>query len=645
MPNKTIRKRSTRKFWLAGLIVLLLVIGVAVVLITRPAGPRTDVILFKVKKEPLNVSVTEKGTLESSANTDLICKVRAGSKGFATNIKSVVDDGTRVNPGDELMVLDSSALEEQRKDQEIKVANALADKIKAEKDYEIQLKNNEIDTANARTALLKAEIALDQLLGVEVDPSLIPLGAIAGVLTTVRENGSYRLELDDLKGKITDAMSNVEQNRERSAWSERMVKQAYMSPAQAEADKSRLDSSVESLRSLRAKMALKVNYDRRKQIAQFTTDRDNASLSLDKTILNADALSEQKLIDKKTKRDVYTKEFDKLLDIVQQEAECRIIAPKNIRPGSMVVYFKPEGNRFGTQSQSLIEQGAQVKEGQKMLRIPNLEAMQINTKIHEAMMSRVKGDNRVPTRIFETIQITLCTNLEPFGRAFATRQAVTDLITSSSLTNDETSEMTPIHDLEYQVREPGQKAIIRVDAVSEKRYLGHVKAISQVANQNDFMMSDVKLYPTLVNVDNEIGPDGQLLPLAGEFLKPDMTAEVTINVDAAKEPVLTVPLQAVIGGAEMGATREVFVKTANGYDRRTVTLGLYNDKMIEVREGLAEGDEVVTNPKAILGNDTKTKTRDGNEQKPGKGKDGKDGKKDGGDQKGKKGGAPSGPRA
>jgi hypothetical protein len=48
----------------------------------------------------------------------------------------------------------------------------------------------------------------------------------------------------------------------------------------------------------------------------------------------------------------------------------------------MVVYFKPEGNRFGQSSATgMIEQGAQVKEGQKMLRIPNLERMQVNAKV------------------------------------------------------------------------------------------------------------------------------------------------------------------------------------------------------------------------------------------------------------------------
>jgi hypothetical protein len=60
----------------------------------------------------------------------------------------------------------------------------------------------------------------------------------------------------------------------------------------------------------------------------------------------------------------------------------------------------------------------------------------------------------------------------------------------------------------------------------------------------------------------------------------------------------------------MGAVREVFVKTSNGYERRQVTLGLYNEKMVEIRSGLSEGEQVVINPRVLLG-DSKTRTREG----------------------------------
>src|SRR5436190_13893699 len=103
----------------------------------RAAPARADVLLHTVKREPLTVSVTEKGTLESAENTDIVCKVRAGTKGYASTIKEVIDDGTRVRAGQLLMLLDDSALKEQEEDQLIKVQNALAAKITAEKSYDI----------------------------------------------------------------------------------------------------------------------------------------------------------------------------------------------------------------------------------------------------------------------------------------------------------------------------------------------------------------------------------------------------------------------------------------------------------------------------------------------------------------------------
>ena len=114
----------------------------------------------------------------------------------------------------------------------------------------------------------------------------------------------------------------------------------------------------------------------------------------------------------------------------------------------------------------------------------------------------------------------------------------------------------------------------------------------------------------MVMVDYEVLPDGRKKKLDSEQLKPDMTAEVTITVDTAREAVLTVPVQSIVGGTEMGGKREVFVKTATGYERKPVELGLYNEKFVEIKSGVAEGDEVVTNPKVLLGDDPAVKTRD-----------------------------------
>lgn len=497
--------------------------------------------------------MTEKGTLESARNRDIICKVRAGNKGFATTINEVIPDGTRVKRGQKLMVLDDSALKDQEDAQIIVVKQAAAAAFKAEKDYQIIKEQTEgaIDTALAKVE--NTRIDLEKYTGTVHDPSRNPHGAVAGAFQTLVETGVYRQKLDNLNGEIALLQSEVQQNRERSDWAQRMVKLSYMSPAQAQSEKSRLESSQEKLRSKIAERDQHINYDRKQQLTVLRGAYEDAVRLLRQTELEAEAKQATAKTDWDTSMDLLAQQKEKLEDIRKQREECIITAPMDIKDDSMVVYFKPESGRgFGGQSsQGLIEQGAQVKEGQKMLRIPNLDEMQVNTKVHEAMVSRIKI---------------------------------------------------------------GQRTSIKVDALPDRQFVGSVYWKSAVANQTDSWVSDVKLYQTIVRIDGELGPDGKVIPLSGEILNPDMTAEVTINVDATAHPVLTVPVQSIIGGAEMGATREVFVKTPTGYDRRPVVLGLYNDKMVEIRSGLEEGDQVVTNPKVLLG-DSKSKTREGIESK------------------------------
>jgi hypothetical protein len=53
-------------------------------------------------------------------------------------------------------------------------------------------------------------------------------------------SGLDGLSLEQLKGRLALAESDVEDWKDRAAWSERMVKKGYMSKSQADADRARL---------------------------------------------------------------------------------------------------------------------------------------------------------------------------------------------------------------------------------------------------------------------------------------------------------------------------------------------------------------------------------------------------------------------
>jgi multidrug resistance efflux pump len=103
---------SRGRRWKLGLVVvgLLAIIGTAAALIpgtlANPAtGPR---LTHTIERGDLLVTVTEQGTLESSNNTEVKCRVR----GFST-VTWVIEAGSIVEPGDELVRLDTKIIEEQ----------------------------------------------------------------------------------------------------------------------------------------------------------------------------------------------------------------------------------------------------------------------------------------------------------------------------------------------------------------------------------------------------------------------------------------------------------------------------------------------------------------------------------------------------
>jgi HlyD family secretion protein len=94
-----------------------------------------------------------------------------------------------------------------------------------------------------------------------------------------------------------------------------------------------------------------------------------------------------------------------------------------------------------------------------------------------------------------------------------------------------------------------------------------------------------KEFETVLKIDD--------LP-TGIGLKPGFTAEVSIEVNHLPN-VLAVPIQAV---AEAKGKHYAYVATGEGAQRREVTVGENNEKYVEVRDGLAEGEAVFIDARA-----------------------------------------------
>jgi multidrug resistance efflux pump len=547
-----------------GISVLILGAG-ALVVVAKPFAKdiRTDLVTHKVGYSPLEFTIVERGALESANNHDIVCRVKAKNQQsqVSTTIKWIIDDGTQVlhnRPKDEaksiivwdaktaswlekdgsptgsvrvvedkdektgqtvysdlLVELDDSGLIEQLKDQKIVADKAESDWIQAREVYNVKKEQYEIDKKTAETNLELAKIDLKKYL-----------------------KGDFPQALQDVLGRVQIARSDLEQQKDRAAWAQRMLKKGYYTVSQSESEQSKLHSLELALAKVNTERELleQEEYgDKKRKTTDFENKMTIATAALNQVESQWKATKVQFETDRDTKKSIYDQGKTKYDDIITEIKKCRLAAPQD----GLAVYYVAEQTRWGIGRQQLVAQGESVAENQKLMQIPDLKHMFVNAKIHEALVGRVHK---------------------------------------------------------------GQPASVRVDATGNRKLRAHVESIANTPSQQDWFAADVKVYATKVGIDEEV-----------EGLKPGMNSEVTITVDDALQHVLTAPITAIVGSAELGAKRTCFVLTAAGPEEREIEIGMSNEKDAEVRSGLKEGENVVVNPKVLVGN--KAKTREAGEFK------------------------------
>jgi HlyD family secretion protein len=142
---------------------------------------------------------------------------------------------------------------------------------------------------------------------------------------------------------------------------------------------------------------------------------------------------------------------------------------------------------------------------------------------------------------------------------------------------------TLVHESMIDRVKEGMLATIRVEALPHVRLEGRVISVAPLPQSIRSWMAanDVKNFLSRIQIDNV--PDGLL---------PGMTAEVEL-MTASRPDAIVIPPQAVT----MEEGHEVcYVASPAGVERREVHLGANTPDMIEVVDGLDEGEQVVLHP-------------------------------------------------
>jgi len=187
----------------------------------QQSGPK---LTHTITRGDLLVTVTEQGTLESSNNLEIRCKV----EGWST-VNWVIESGAVVKPGDELVRLDSSAKEETVSQRKIDYQRALA------------------GLAGAEAEKARAEISIPEY-----------------------EIGRYVSQLESLRKDEAIAKSNLTTSQNMLAHTEMMFKRGYVSELEVEGNRFTVT---------RAQLELKVTQTAIDVLERFTKAKELESLN------------------------------------------------------------------------------------------------------------------------------------------------------------------------------------------------------------------------------------------------------------------------------------------------------------------------------------------------------------------------------
>ncbi|MBW1805604.1 MAG: efflux RND transporter periplasmic adaptor subunit, partial [Deltaproteobacteria bacterium] len=174
--------------------------------------------------------------------------------------------------------------------------------------------------------------------------------------------------------------------------------------------------------------------------------------------------------------------------------------------------------------------------------------------------------------------------IEPLaeGTQVRERQALIHLPTTSGAVAE-----VGIYEANMDKVSVGLPAVITVDAIPGVTFTGRVASIAPLPNaQSSFMNPDLKIYDTEIFL-NENGNT--------ELLRTGMNCNTEIVVEQFKKATY-IPLQAVL---RVKGKPTVYVIKDNKLEPRTIELGMDNDMVVRVMEGLEPGEVISITPPLV----------------------------------------------
>jgi HlyD family secretion protein len=318
-------------------------------------APKVEVNQFhKVKRGDMLISVVEGGALKAVKESI----IRSEFEGIS-RIISIVPEGTYVKQGQVLVELDSSELKDRVNLQEVTYQNNDFAFIQAKENFSIQqsLVESQIKEAELRVEFAKSD--LEKYI-----------------------EGDAPQQINTATNAIIIRREQVQRAKDKLEWTQQLFKKGYASKSELEADglsavqaKIAVDQAEEDLRLFK-------KYDLPKSQRRLESAWDQSKLELDRLRQRTSNQLAQAEANLRTSQRALELTHDKLRELKQQLENSKIKAPQD----GLVVYAS---SSYGDRGQMLIEEGAQIRQRQEIIKLPDVSQMVVEIRVHESHVLQI----------------------------------------------------------------------------------------------------------------------------------------------------------------------------------------------------------------------------------------------------------------
>jgi HlyD family secretion protein len=347
-------RRASRR---AGLVVAALILCAAgVVGFRKWTTPEVEENQFhRVKRGDMLISVVEGGALRAVKESI----IRSEFEGIS-RIISIVPEGNYVKQGQILVELDSSELKDRVNQQEVSYQNNDFAFIQAKENLSIQqsLVESQVKEAELRVEFAKSD--LEKYV-----------------------EGDAPQQINTATNAIIIRKEQLQRAQDKLEWTQQLFKKGYASKSELEADGLSLVQARIAVAQSEEDLRLFRKYDMPKSQRRLESAWEQSQLELDRLRQRTSNQIAQADANLRTSQRALELTHEKLKELKQQLENAKIKAPQD----GLVVYAS---SSFGDRGQMLIEEGAQVRQRQEIIKLPDISQMIVEIRVHESHVLQIR---------------------------------------------------------------------------------------------------------------------------------------------------------------------------------------------------------------------------------------------------------------